>query len=123
MPVRLIPSQNYNNDRAKILDGIIDHALRSGNNAVPVLHFFRKEERDLHRRIKNSPLSAGVDFPKPVKKATTYSGNYVILYTFIPAEASTNAGVTRVNLDSILPTASGLFNQLVTDLVQVDFDE
>jgi hypothetical protein len=123
MPLRLIPCQNYNNDRAKILDGIIDHALRTGSNAVPILQFFRQKERNLQRRIANSPLSAGVDFPRPVKKATTHSGNYVILYTFIPADASTNPEVTRVNLNSILPTASGQFNQLVTDLVQVDLDE
>lgn len=81
------------------------------------------EERDLLRRIKNSPLSAGVDFPKPAKKATTHSGNYVILYTFIPGDASTNHEVTRVNLDSVLPAASGRFNELVADLVQADDNE
>jgi hypothetical protein len=123
MPVRLIPSQNYINDRTKILDGIIDHALRTGSNAVPVLQFFRKEERDLQRRIKDGPLNAGIDFPKPIKKGTTHSGNYIILYTYIPANSSRNPEVTQVNLDSILPTASGQFNQLVADLVQFDFDE
>lgn len=84
--------------------------------------FFRKEERDLLKRIKNGPLSAGVDFPRPVKKATAHSGNYVILYTYIPTEASMNHEVTQVNLDSILPTASGRFNLLVTDLVLADLD-
>ncbi len=123
MSLRLIPSQNYNNDRAKILDGHVDYALRTGNNAIPVIQFFRQEERDLQRKIKNGALNAGVDFPKPAKKATTHSGNYVILYTFLPANASTNSEVTQVNLDSVLPTASGQFNLLVNDLVQVDFDE
>ena len=123
MPVRLIPSQSYNNDRAKILDGIIDHALRTGDNAIPVLSFFRQEERELLKRIKNSPLSAGIDFPKPIKKGTTRSGNYVILYTYIPVSSSKNLEVTQVNLDSILPTASARFNQLVTDLEQADLDE
>ncbi|HAZ14217.1 MAG: hypothetical protein A2X86_22415 [Bdellovibrionales bacterium GWA2_49_15] len=123
MAVKLIPSTNYINDRAKIMDDIIKYALKTNDNAIPILSFFRREERDLQRRIKTSPLSAGVDFPRPAKKGTTRTGQYVILYTYLPPDAPTNQDVTRVNLDSIMPTASGTFNKLVTNLEQAKLEE
>ncbi|HAZ13815.1 MAG: hypothetical protein A2X86_14530 [Bdellovibrionales bacterium GWA2_49_15] len=55
MPVKLIPSTNYNNDRAKIMDDIIEYALKTNESAIPILSFFRREERDLQRRIKDQP--------------------------------------------------------------------
>jgi hypothetical protein len=123
MSVRLIPSFNYKNDRKKILEDILEYALRSGNDAIPVLRFFRNEELNLQTRIKNSPLSAGIDFPKPVKKGTGQSGNYVILYTYLPPDALSNQDVNQVNLDSIMPTASNAFNEIVNGLNQSDFNE
>jgi hypothetical protein len=123
MSVRLIPSSNYKNDRSKIMEDIVEYALRSGNDAIPVLKFFRKEELNLQIRIKNSPLSAGVDFPRPVKKGTVQSGNYVILYTYLPPDALTNQDVTQVNLDSIIPTATNTFNKIVSGFNQSDFTE
>ena len=123
MAIRLIPSPNYKNDRAKIMNAIVQHCLRSGDDARVLLSFFRREERDLKRRIKSGPLSAGIDFPKPTKKGTSNSGQYVILYTYLPPDASTNPEITQVNLDSILPTASYTFNQLVDGLIQADLDE
>jgi hypothetical protein len=123
MSVRLILSPNYKIDRAKILDDIVEYALRSGNDAIPVLKFFRKEELNLQTRIKNSPLSAGIDFPRPVKKGTGQSGNYVILYTYIPTDSLTNHDVIQVNLDSIMATATNVFNKMVSGLNQSDFNE
>jgi|GEM_PF-7134287 len=122
MAVKLIPSQGYIHDRAKILDSVIDHSLRTDSDAVPILRFFRYEERELHRKIKLSPLSAGINFPRPVKKATSRSGSYAVLYTCLPVDASTNTSVTRVNLDSILPTETETFNNLVLEFEQADFD-
>ena len=73
--------------------------------------------------LKISPLSARVDFPRPAKKGTTRTGQYVILYTYLPPDAPTNQDVTRVNLDSIMPTASGAFNKFVTNMEQAEFEE
>ena len=123
MSVRLIPSSNYKKDRKKILEDIVEYALRSGNDAMPVLRFFRKEEQNLQTRIQNSPLSAGIDFPGPVKKGTGQSGNYVILYTYLPPEAPTNQDVSQVNLDSIISTATNAFNKMVSDFNQTDFND
>jgi hypothetical protein len=122
MPVKLIPSPNYKNDRIKIMDSIVHYALQTGNDAVPILKFFRNEERDLQKRIQISPLSAGINCPKPTKKGTSNSGKYVILYTYLPPDASTNPEITQVNLDSILPTASYAFNKLMDGLIQADLD-
>jgi hypothetical protein len=113
MSVALVPSINYQNDQRKIMDDIIEHALTTEDDAIPILKFFRKEEKDLQKRIKNSPLSAGVDFPRPLKKAVSSSGKYIILYTFIPVDSETNAEVTRVNLDAIMPAASDKYNDTV----------
>ena len=119
----MFSSPNYKNDREKIMDSINEYALHTGENAVPVLKFFRREERSLQRRIKDSPLSAGIDFPRPVKKGTGQSGNYIILYTYYPSDAPSNQDVVQVNLDSIMPTASNVFNKIVAGLNQADFNE
>jgi hypothetical protein len=123
MSVVLVPSINYLSDQRKIMDYIIDHALKTEDDAIPMLKFFRKEEKDLQKRIKNSPLSAGIDFPRPVKKAVSSSGKYIILYTYIPIESETNAEVTRVNLDTIIPAASDKYNDIVLkQLPSFEFD-
>ncbi len=122
MAIKLIASPCYKKDRAKIMDNIIHYCLGTGDDAVARLTFFRKEERDLKKRIKNSPLSAGIDFPKPIKKGTSSSGNYVILYTYLPSDASTNPEVIQVNLDSILPASSYAFNKLMDGFIQANVD-
>lgn len=88
MPVKLISSPNYNNERTRIMGCVVGRSVKTGDDAIPVLKFFRKEERELQKRIKASLLSAGVDFPRPVKKGTSGSGNYVILYTHPPSDAT-----------------------------------
>lgn len=123
MTIKLIPSPTYNMEKKEIAKDIFDFAMRRGENAEQMLRYFKKDERDLLKRIKAGPLRAGVDFPKPVKKGTTESGKYVVLYTCLPPEASTNSDVTRVNLDSILVTASSKFNELFQQLEQADFKD
>jgi hypothetical protein len=95
------------------MDDIIEFALKTDEDAEPLLKFFRREEKDLQRRIISGPLNAGIDFPWPVKKAVSASGKYIILYTYIPIDSATNSEVTRVNLDSIMPAASGKYNDKV----------
>lgn len=121
MTVKLVPSTNYLNDRAKIMEDIIEYALTNEEDALPILKFFRSEEKALQRRIKNSPLSAGIDFPHPVKKGTSHSGKYVILYTYLPVFSSTNSNIKQVNLDSIYLAESSDFNNLYKKLVRADF--
>lgn len=59
------------------------------------------------------PLNAGVDFPRRVKKAVSTSDEYIILYTYTPIDSATNSEVTRVNLDSIMPAASGKYSDKI----------
>ena len=113
MVCALFASLNYLNDQQKIMDDIIEFALEAEEDAEPLLKFFRREEKDLQKRIMSGPLNAGIDFPRPVKKAVSISGKYIILYTFIPIDSATNSEVTRVNLDSIMPAASGKYNNKV----------
>lgn len=120
MTVRLIPSSQYKMEKSDIVESIYDFALSKGEDAERLLRYFQKDERDLLRRIKAGPLRAGVDSPYPVKKGTTVSGKYVVLYTCLPPEASTNSEITRVNLNSILATASSKFNDLFQQLEQAD---
>ncbi len=70
----LVPSLNYQNDQRKVMDDIIEYALKSKEDAEPLLKFFRREEKDLQKRIISGPLNAGIDFPWPVKKAVSFSG-------------------------------------------------
>jgi hypothetical protein len=109
----LVATLNYLKDQQKIMDDIIEFALKTEEDAEPLLKFFRREEKDLQKRIMNGPLNAGIDFPRPVKKAVSTSGKYIILYTYIPLDSATNSEVTRVNLDSIMLAASGKYNNKV----------
>ena len=109
----LVASLNYLNDQQKIMNDIIEYALKTEEDAEPLLKFFRREEKDLQKRIISGPLNAGIDFPRPVKKAVSASGKYIILYTYIPLDLATNSEVIRVNLDSIMPAASGKYNDKV----------
>lgn len=120
--MKLIESSGYKEDRRRIMDSTYRYVTGLGDNPKAALSFFRTEEKDLQKRIKTSPLSAGVDFPKPTKKGTTGSGKYVILYTCLPPNAATNPAVTQVNLDSIIPTTSYKFN-LLDGLIQADLEE
>ena len=113
MVCALFASLNYLNDQQKIMDDIIEFALEAEEDAEPLLKFFRREEKDLQKRIMSGPLNAGIDFPRPVKKAVSTSGKYIILYTYIPLDSATNSEVTRVNLDSIMLAASGKYNNKV----------
>jgi hypothetical protein len=113
MVCALFASLNYLNDQQKIMDDIIEFALEAEEDAEPLLKFFRREEKDLQKRIMSGPLNAGIDFPRPVKKAVSTSGKYIILYTYIPIDSATNSEVTRVNLDSIMPAASDKYNDMV----------
>lgn len=122
MTVRLISSPQYQKEKSYIVDSIYEFALGKGENVELLLRYFQKDERDLLKRIKAGPLRAGVDFPYPVKKGTTASGKYIVLYTCLPPEASTNSEVTQVNLDSILATASLKFNELSQKLTQAEFE-
>ena len=109
----LVASLNYLNDQQKIMNDIIEYALKAEEDAEPLLKFFRREEKDLQKRIISGPLNAGIDFPRPVKKAVSASGKYIILYTYIPLDSATNSEVIRVNLDSIMPADSGKYNDKV----------
>jgi hypothetical protein len=109
----LVATLNYLKYQQKIMDDIIEFALKTEEDAEPLLKFFRREEKDLQKRIMNGPLNAGIDFPRPVKKAVSTSGKYIILYTYIPLDSATNSEVTRVNLDSIMLAASGKYNNKV----------
>lgn len=122
MPVKLIPSPAYNDELNEIMRGIVDHALKTGDDAKPILKFFRKEERGMHKKIKNGPLNAGTDSPKPVKRAVSHSGNYAILYTYIPPSAQVNNQITQVNLDSIMSTATNVYGKLVSGFDSADAD-
>ncbi len=113
MVCALVASLNYLNDQQKIMDDIIEFALKADEDAEPLLKFFRREEKNLQKRIMSGPLNAGIDFPRPVKKAVSTSGKYIILYTYIPIDSATNSEVTRVNLDSIMPAASDKYNDMV----------
>jgi len=113
MVCALVASLNYLNDQQKIMDDIIEFALKADEDAEPLLKFFRREEKNLQKRIMSGPLNAGIDFPRPVKKAVSTSGRYIILYTYIPIDSETNSEVTRVNLDSIMPAASDKYNDMV----------
>jgi hypothetical protein len=123
MAKRLVLSPGYKADRKKILDSIISYALENDEDARPILTFFRKEEKALQQRIVLSPLSAGVDFPAPVKKATSNSGKYIVLYACLPPESSTNDEVKQVNLNSILASATDEFNRLVNGFLQADVED
>ena len=123
MEIKLILSQQYKEARARIMEEIVDWAVNTDSDAIPILAHFRQEERNLKIRIKLSPLSAGIDFPKPVKKSTSHSGKYVILYTYLPPDSQTNPEIKQVNLDDILPTATYEFGKLVDGLKQADLDE
>lgn len=123
MSKRLILSPNYKAERKKILDSIISYALENDEDARPILTFFRKEEKALQKRIALSPLSAGVDFPTPIKKGTSNSGKYIILYTCLPLESSTNDEIKQVNLTSILASATDEFNRLVDGFLQADVED
>jgi hypothetical protein len=119
----LVASLNYLNDQQKIMNDIIEYALKTEEDAEPLLKFFRREEKDLQKRIISGPLNAGIDFPRPVKKAVSASGKYIILYTYIPLDSATNSEVIRVNLDSIMPAASGKYNdKVIMQLPSYDID-
>lgn len=122
MAVKLIPSPAYNDDLRDIMEGIVEHALKTGNDATPILKFFRSEEKGMHKKIKNGPLNAGTDSPKPVKRAVSHSGNYAILYTYIPPSAQVNNQITQVNLDSIMSTATNAYGKLVSGFDSADAD-
>jgi hypothetical protein len=123
MVCALFASLNYLNDQQKIMDDIIEFALEAEEDAEPLLKFFRREEKDLQKRIMSGPLNAGIDFPRPVKKAVSTSGKYIILYTYIPIDSATNSEVTRVNLDTIMPAASDKYNEMVLkQLPSFDFE-
>jgi hypothetical protein len=123
MVCALFASLNYLNDQQKIMDDIIEFALEAEEDAEPLLKFFRREEKDLQKRIMSGPLNAGIDFPRPVKKAVSTSGKYIILYTYIPIDSATNSEVTRVNLDSIMPAASDKYNYMVLkQLLSFEFE-
>lgn len=123
MTAKLIPSENYLNDRKYIMQGIVEYALESGEDASLILRFFRNEEKGLQSRIKKSPLSAGIDFPHPVKKGTSHSGQYVIIYSFIPLNAQENKQVEVVLLNSIIHTRSNILNDLYRGLESADLDD
>src|SRR5690606_22252158 len=122
MPVKLIPSTAYNDELKEIMEGIVEYALATGNDAKPILKFFRKEEKGMHKKIKIGPLNAGTDSTKPVKRAVSQSGSYAILYTFIPPSAQVNNQITQVNLDSIMSTASNTYSKIVSGFDSADAD-
>ena len=122
MDIELFISPQYRQEREEIMQNLLDWALDTEDDPEPLLAHFIEEEKDLKKKIQKMPLSAGVDFPWPVKKATSRSGKYVILFTCLPPNAAVNSEIKQVNLDTIMPTAKDNFNELVEDLKKSDFD-
>ena len=122
MPIRLKLSPNYILEKTKIREDLVRRST-SNSDAKSLLSYFHNDEKGLKLKIKDGPLYAGEPFVLPVRRGVTSSGKYVIFFTPLPVEAKENVDVNLVNLDSIVPTESDDYNNIILNFKQADFKD
>lgn len=113
LAAKLIVSEQYKEDRLKIMDSILFWALENDEDAELYLRYFRNDEKRLHKLISDRPLLAGINLPHPTKKAVTTSGKYAVFYSTQPLNAKANTSVDTIIFHQIISTRTKQYNKTI----------